>query len=194
MKQFSKITSPVVPLSRRDVDTDQIISAQHLTSVASDGFGRNLFRNLRDADPSFPLNDERYAGAKILCAADNFGCGSSREHAVWALLEYGFRAVIAKSFADIFSANAANNGLLLVTLPAGTVDRILAEAAGGKYEVTVDLSLREVRLPGGTAEPFAYDPFRQHCLLHGLDPLDYILSHQRDIDAYSRKRAGSAIR
>ena len=183
MERFVTIASLVAPLPIKDVDTDLIIPAQYLTSISREGYGQNLFRRMKDSDPSFILNQERYRGAKILAADSNFGCGSSREHAVWALMGAGFRVVIAKSFADIFASNSAKNGLLLVTLPGKTVDSIL-EGAEGELQLTVNLAEQTVQLPDGRAERFEYDSFRKHCLLEGLDDIDYILSQREQIAAF----------
>lgn len=183
MEAFTRLTSKVVPLPLKDVDTDLIIPAQYLTSISRSGYGENLFRRLRDADPRFPFNLPEYRGAQILAAADNFGCGSSREHAVWALLGAGIRAVICRSFADIFAGNSAKNGLLLVALPAPAVDVILAQACGAQLELTIDLEAQRVYGPG-LDEHFAYDPFRKHCLLNGLADLDYLLSQREKIAQY----------
>ncbi len=190
MKHFQPVVSRVVPLPMKDVDTDMILPAQFLTNITREGYGVNLFRRLRDADPRFPLDRPELAGAKVLVADHNFGCGSSREHAVWAILGAGIEVVIAKSFADIFSGNSAKNGLLLVALPEPDVDRILEGAAAGDFSVTVDLAAQTVTLPGGEAIAFQYDSFRKHCLLEGLDDIDYILAKQGDIDAFRRAQEG----
>ncbi|MFN8549884.1 MAG: 3-isopropylmalate dehydratase small subunit [Candidatus Obscuribacterales bacterium] len=187
MDKFEKLTSKVVPLPMTDVDTDLIIPAQFLTSISREGYGQNLFRRLRDNDPNFPFNQEKFKGASILVAGDNFGCGSSREHAVWALAGAGIKVVIAPSFADIFFSNSAKNGLVLVTLPAPQVERILVEAQAGEYSVTVDLESQTVTLPGGETFKFEFDQFRKHCILNGLDDIDYILSFK---DKISEFRAG----
>ncbi|HEY9786130.1 MAG TPA: 3-isopropylmalate dehydratase small subunit [Candidatus Obscuribacterales bacterium] len=192
MKTFSTVTSKVIPLPMKDVDTDLIIPAQFLTSISRDGYGQNLFRRLRDNDPNFPLNQPRFQGASILVADSNFGCGSSREHAVWALIDAGIKVVMAKSFADIFYNNSAKNGLLLVPLAAEAVDQVLAEATRDDYVVTVDLEKQQVLLPNGSKCPFSYDPFRKHCMLNGLDDIDYIRSFAAQIaDFRERQRACS---
>jgi len=191
MEKFTSLSSLVMPLCARDVDTDQIIPAQYLTSVSREGYGNNLFRRLRDSDPQFPLNLARYKLAQILVADSNFGCGSSREHAVWALQGAGFRAVISKSFADIFSGNAAKNGLLLVTLSAPVVDKMLASSKSGDYVLEIDLSEQVVRLPDGDSKRFEYDPFRKHCLLNGLDDLDYLLSKREEIEYFRKLQEGT---
>jgi 3-isopropylmalate/(R)-2-methylmalate dehydratase small subunit len=184
MKKFEDITSRVIPLPVKDVDTDMIIPAQFLTSISREGFGQNLFRRLRDSDPNFPLNLPQYQGAQILLADSNFGCGSSREHAVWALLGAGIRVVLCKSFADIFFGNSAKNGLLLISLPAEVIDRMLAEASAGDYQVGIRLDTQQVVLPGGETLHFDYDPFRKFCLLNGHDDIDYILSRKKEIDEF----------
>lgn len=168
----------------KDVDTDLIIPAQFLTSISREGYGQNLFRRLRDSDPNFPFNQEKFRGASIMVADSNFGCGSSREHAVWAILGGGIRVVIAKSFADIFYNNSAKNGLLLVVLPPDVVEALLAAAGNGDFEVTVDLASQTVTLPGEIEHKFDYDPFRKHCMLNGLDDIDYIRSYEKDINAF----------
>lgn len=183
MDKFKTVTSKVVPLPLSDVDTDLIIPAQYLTSISRSGYGENLFRRLKDTDADFPLNKAAYRGAEVLVADANFGCGSSREHAVWALTGAGFKVLIARSFADIFSNNSAKNGLLLVSLPSA-VDEILARAASGSYAVCVDLENQTVTLPCGAVHRFEYDPFRKHCLLNGLDDIDYILSFKDEIGKF----------
>jgi 3-isopropylmalate/(R)-2-methylmalate dehydratase small subunit len=188
MEKVCTITSNVAPLPLDNVDTDMILPAQYLTAIGREGYGKNLFRRLRDREPDFPLNLERHRGAKILAAGANFGCGSSREHAVWALLGGGFRAVVAKSFADIFYNNAAKNGLLLAALRPEIVDRILGEAQGGGYAITVDLETQTVALPDGAKAAFDYDPFRKHCLLNGLDDIDYILAYEAEIGRFRESR------
>lgn len=189
MKACKSVKSKVTPLPLKDVDTDMIIPAQFMTSISREGYGKNLFSRLRAADPQFPTNQEKYQGSEILVADHNFGCGSSREHAVWALTDAGFKAVIAKSFADIFSGNSAKNGFLLVVLPEEIVDRILLEGRSGSYELNIDLEKQLVTLPDGTEVSFDYNPFRKHCLLNGLDDIDYILSFKDEIKAFKEKSA-----
>jgi 3-isopropylmalate/(R)-2-methylmalate dehydratase small subunit len=188
MQKIELIRSQVIPLPMKDVDTDLIIPAQFLTSISRDGYGQNLFRRLRDSDPKFPFNDERYKGAQILVADSNFGCGSSREHAVWALQGAGIKAVLSKSFADIFYNNSLKNGLLAVELEEALIDRILAEATAEPFHVSVDLSSQQVELPDGTRAKFQFDPFRKHCLLNGLDDIDYILSHEAKLNDFNSQR------
>ena len=189
MQKFEQVTSRAIPLPLRDVDTDMIIPATFLTSVSREGYGENVFRRLRDQDPQFPFNLDKYKGAEILVAAENFGCGSSREHAVWALTGWGIKAIIAKSFADIFSGNAGKNGLVLVKLSSESVDALLASTSSGSGIVTVSLQEQTVTLPGGKIERFEYNPFRKHCILNGLDDIDYIRSHQADRDAFRKAHA-----
>ncbi|MBX9692732.1 MAG: 3-isopropylmalate dehydratase small subunit, partial [Cyanobacteria bacterium] len=165
----------------KDVDTDQIIPAQFLTSVSRDGYGENLFRRLRDTDPQFPLDQPRYKGAQVLVTGSNFGCGSSREHAVWALTDAGIRVVVAESFADIFASNSAKNGLLLVTLPAEIVEKILQECSVRNVIAEVDLQTQLIRLSELGEYSFSYDPFCKHCLLEGLDDIDYLHSYAGEI-------------
>lgn len=186
MDKFKTVTSSCVPIPIKDVDTDMIIPAQFMTSVDRNGYGVNLFTRLKSADPNFPLNQPRYAGAKIMIAESNFACGSSREHAVWALTGAGFKVVIAKSFADIFYNNSAKNGLLLVTLDEAVVDGFLKQAAGEGLELTVDLESQTVKA-GSQTYKFNYDPFRKHCLLNGVDDLDYLMSKSEKIKQYRER-------
>ncbi len=173
-----------------NIDTDQIIPARFLKGTTREGLGRSLFADWRrDAQgllrPDFPLNGPDAQGAAVLVAGANFGCGSSREHAVWALLDYGFRAVIAGSFGDIFRTNALKNGLLPIVLAPKAHDRVLA-ALGS--EVTVDLEAGEVRSADGMTARFAVDPFARYRLLHGVDELDVLLTQQPAIEAYEQRR------
>ncbi len=190
MKPYTRVTDKVVPLPRTDVDTDQIIPARHLNRVVRTGYGPVLFESWRftptgDPRPDCVLNDPRYRGATILVAGSNFGCGSSREHAAWALLDYGFRTIIAPSFADIFRHNCYENGILPVTLSASTVRRIVEYAENDdRYRVTTDLKSCTVSDTRGLSQRFAIDPFLRKCLLEGLDPLDLTLRHEGKILAY----------
>jgi 3-isopropylmalate/(R)-2-methylmalate dehydratase small subunit len=194
MQPFHLHTGRAVPLLRRDVDTDQIIPKQFLKSIARTGFGRHLFQDWRFDEagcerPDFVLNERRYAGASILIAGANFGCGSSREHAAWALADYGFRAVIAESFADIFRANAVTNGLLPVVLPESAVATLAARAAATVgYLITIDLESRRVTDAQGFDEPFAIDEAARHRLLNGLDDIGLILQYEADIARYEAAR------
>jgi 3-isopropylmalate/(R)-2-methylmalate dehydratase small subunit len=183
----------VAPLRRGHVDTDQIIPKQFLKRIEKSGFGPFLFHDWK-RDPSFVLNQKPYAGASILVAGVNFGCGSSREHAAWALQDAGFRAVIAPSFADIFSSNAIGNGLLPVAIGEAAVNAILDRAeAGNGYSITVDLQRGEVRDELGLTERFAIDEASRQRLLEGKDEIDLILHHEADIAAYERTHTGSPI-
>jgi len=189
MEPVRRIEAKAVPLNRADVDTDQIIPAKYLKLVERSGFGRYLFDSWRK-DESFVLNDPAYANAHVLIAGPNFGCGSSREHAPWALQDYGFRAVIAPSFADIFRNNCAKIGLLLITLRPDEVD-ILMQAAEQKPErsLTVDLESQSVTLEGEEwSMHFDIDPFLKHCLLNGLDDISLTLQSEDSISSFERQR------
>ncbi len=189
---FIRHTGLVAPLDRINVDTDQIIPKQFLKRIERTGFGQFLFYDWRftgdgSPDPGFVLNEDRYRGATILVAGDNFGCGSSREHAPWALQDYGFRVIIAPSFADIFYNNCFKNGLLPVVLPAGTVRRMLDSAAKQpRYTVSVDLERQVVTEPDGASGRFEVDPFRKTFILKGLDEIGWTLQYEDDIAAYER--------
>lgn len=182
MQSFTTVTSIAAPLPIKDVDTDMIIPAQFLTSISRQGFGSHLFMRLKTADPLFFLNQARFQSAQILVADSNFGCGSSREHAVWALLGAGIRVVIAKSFADIFASNSGKNGLLLVTLEAATIESLLAETAQCDLTLSVNLAEQTVSAPDGRSWSFRYDPFLKHCLLHGLDDMEYLRTRLPQIE------------
>jgi 3-isopropylmalate/(R)-2-methylmalate dehydratase small subunit len=203
MQKFDVHTGLVAPLPRANIDTDAIIPKQFLKSIRRTGFGPNLFDQWRYLDrgepgldnskrplnPEFVLNQPRYQGASILLAAKNFGCGSSREHAPWALLQFGFRALIAPSFADIFFNNCTKNGLLPVVLPQGVVDRLFDEvAAHVGYRLTVDLPRQHVVEPDGTEHSFEVAPFRKHSLLNGFDDIELTLRHKDKIAAFEKKR------
>ncbi len=186
MESFRVLSGRTVVLPLDDVDTDQIIPARFLKGTTRTGLGQGLFADRRYAAdgtprPEFPLNRPEVQGAPVLVVGRNFGCGSSREHAVWALLDQGFRAVIGSSFADIFRGNALKNGLLPVALPAEAQGRLLA-ASGST--VTVDLERQEVALPDGSRAAFEVDPFARHCLLEGIDELTFLLGQDAAIAAY----------
>jgi 3-isopropylmalate/(R)-2-methylmalate dehydratase small subunit len=181
MKAFTTVTSIAAPLPIKDVDTDMIIPAQFLTSISREGFGANLFIRLKATTPDLFLNQERFCNAEIVIADSNFGCGSSREHAVWALMGAGIKVVIAKSFADIFASNSAKNGLLLITLDDAIVDSLMAESARGNFYLTVDLADQSIRSNDGRSWDFSYDSFRKHCMIHGLDDMEYLRSRLPDI-------------
>jgi 3-isopropylmalate/(R)-2-methylmalate dehydratase small subunit len=193
MQPFRKHTGVVVPLDKVNVDTDQIIPKQFLKRIERTGFGEFLFYDWRFAGDGkkiadFVLHAPRYAKASILVAGKNFGCGSSREHAVWALSDYGFRVVIASSFADIFSNNSLKNGVLTVRLSDEQVAEITRRAKEiGGYELTVDLETLRVEDGRGFSAPFAMDEFSRHCLLNGLDDIGLTLQHDADITAYEAK-------
>lgn len=204
MEPFTKLTGKTVPLDRANVDTDAIIPKQYLKSIKRTGFGPTLFddwrylepgepgmdHSKRTINPDFVLNDPRYRDGQILLARENFGCGSSREHAVWALTDYGFRAVIAPSFADIFFNNSFKNGLLPIVLPEEQVDQLFVETLAKEgYELTIDLENQIVNLPTGVSFPFEVDPFRKYCLLNGLDDIGLTLQHADEIKDYEQRRA-----
>ncbi|HJX18762.1 MAG TPA: 3-isopropylmalate dehydratase small subunit [Acidiferrobacterales bacterium] len=203
MKKFEKFTGLVAPLDRANVDTDAIIPKQYLKSIKRTGFGPTLFDDWRYLDPGEPgmdhsqrrinpefvLNQARYHGAQILLARDNFGCGSSREHAPWALLGYGFRAVISTSFADIFRNNALKNGLLPIAVDKAThaeLGDLLVEAPDAK--LAIDLAAQTLTLPNGRAVSFPIDDFSKTCLLNGIDELGYLLAFEDKIAEYERRQ------
>lgn len=203
MKSFTSLTGIAAPMDRANVDTDLIIPKQFLKSIKRAGFGPNLFDALRyldegkpDSDnsgrplnPDFPLNFPRYKNAQILLARKNFGCGSSREHAPWALDDYGFRCVIAPSFADIFFNNCFKNGLLPVVLEEDTVEQLFQEMyAQEGYQLTIDLQAQSVTTPNGDSFAFEVDDFRKHCLLNGLDDIGLTLQESEAIKAYEQQR------
>ncbi|HET7597899.1 MAG TPA: 3-isopropylmalate dehydratase small subunit [Burkholderiales bacterium] len=202
MEKFIRREGLVAPLDRANVDTDAIIPKQFLKSIERTGFGPNLFDEWRYLDhgepgmdsskrplnPDFVLNQQRYRGATVLLARENFGCGSSREHAPWALLQYGFQAVIAPSFADIFYNNSLKNGLLLIRLDPQIVDRLFREVQGSPgYRVAVDLDAQTITTPGGESYGFDIDPFTKHCLLNGLDEIGLTLQHADKIRAFESR-------
>jgi 3-isopropylmalate/(R)-2-methylmalate dehydratase small subunit len=203
MEPFRTHTGLVAPLDRANVDTDQIIPKQFLKSIRRTGFGPNLFDEWRYVDrgepgqdhskrplnPEFVLNQPRYSGASVLLARRNFGCGSSREHAPWAIGEFGFRAVIAPSFADIFFNNCFKNGLLPIVLPEATIDALFAEVfATPGYKLAVDLAAQTVTTQGGAVHRFEVDAFRKECLLNGWDDIGLTLRHADKIRAFEAER------
>jgi 3-isopropylmalate/(R)-2-methylmalate dehydratase small subunit len=207
MQAFTQLEGLVLPLDRSNVDTDAIIPKQYLKSVARTGFGITLFDDWRYVDPGEPgmdhsvrtlnqefiLNQPRFAGAEILLARENFGCGSSREHAVWALTDYGIRAVIAPSFADIFFNNSFKNSLLPIPLAESEVNKLFAQVdASEGYALKIDLESQTVTTPEGETLSFDIDPFRKYCLLNGLDDIGLTLRHEDDIRAYEARRAEEA--
>lgn len=207
MRAFTQHTGLVAPMDRANVDTDMIIPKQFLKSIKRSGFGPNLFDELRYLDegqpdqdcsgrplnPDFVLNQPRYQGASILLARQNFGCGSSREHAPWALDDYGFRVVIAPSFADIFFNNCFKNGLLPIVLKEEEVDKLFADTATNEgYQLIVDLAEQVVITPSGDRFAFEVDAFRKHCLLNGLDDIGLTLQEADAIRAYEQRRRQEA--
>jgi len=200
---FTVHSGLVAPIDRANVDTDAIIPKQFLKSIHRTGFGPNLFDEWRYLDhgepgmdngkrplnPDFPLNQTRYQGASILLARKNFGCGSSREHAPWALVQYGFRAILAPSFADIFYNNSLKNGLLVIALPELVIDRLFHEVAGFTgYRLTIDLPQQKVIEAGGAEHAFDIAPFRKYCLLNGLDDIGLTLRHRDKIRQFEAQR------
>ena len=206
MESFRSLQSLVVPIARANVDTDALIPKQFMKSVRRTGFGENLFDEWRYLDaglpgqdvtqrsknPDFALNQPRYAGARILLARENFGCGSSREHAVWALHDFGIRALLAPSYADIFFSNCFKNGMLPIVLPAPAIDRLFAEvAATPGYALAIDLAAQAVQPPIGEAIPFSINATRKHRLLNGLDDIALTLQRADRIRAFEVRRRAS---
>ncbi len=196
MQEFKKITALAALMDRINVDTDAIIPKQFLKKIERTGFGQHLFHEWRYLDdegtqpnPEFVLNHRRYQGAQILVARDNFGCGSSREHAPWALLEYGFSAIIAPSFADIFYNNCFKNGILPVVLPTSQVQALFEEVAANEgCQLTVDLEQQQVTTPQGKGYSFEVDPFARERLLNGMDDIDWAIQHENQISAFESNR------
>ncbi len=203
MEKFNKLEALVAPLNRANVDTDQIIPKQFLKSIKRSGFGPNLFdewRYLDEGQPGqdcsqrplnkdFVLNQQRYAGAKILLVQQNFGCGSSREHAPWALLDYGFHCVIAPSYADIFYNNCFKNGILPIILDEKKIDELFAQVETNEgYQLQIDLAEQKVTTPAGESISFEVGAFRKHCLLEGLDDIGLTLEDAESIKAYEQNR------
>ncbi|RZF59931.1 3-isopropylmalate dehydratase small subunit [Sphingobacterium corticibacterium] len=200
MKKFEKLTSRIVPLSIENIDTDQIIPARFLKATTREGFGDNLFRDWRydsDGNPKadFVMNNPTYSG-KILVAGKNFGCGSSREHAAWAIQDYGFDVVISSFFADIFKGNALNNGVLPITVPDEFLEKIFDIVfANPDAELTIDLEAQTVTInETGDRFEFEINPYKKSCLINGYDDIDYILSHTAEIEEFERIRPFSFYR
>jgi 3-isopropylmalate/(R)-2-methylmalate dehydratase small subunit len=202
MQAFKTLNGLVVPLDRANVDTDAIIPKQFLKSIKRSGFGPNAFdewryldhgepgmdNSKRQVNPDFVLNQARYQGASILLARENFGCGSSREHAPWALEDYGFRVIIAPSFADIFFNNCFKNGMLPIVLDAASVDTLFKECEANQgYQLNIDLEMQLIKTPSGHVFKFEVDDFRKHCLLNGLDDIGLTMQHQDKIKAFEAK-------
>ncbi len=199
MKPFVSLSARVVPLDRADVDTDAILPKQYLTSIEASGYGAHLFAGWRylgpdrTPNPDFALNDPRYAGAEILLCRQNFGCGSSREQAVWALRDHGIRALVGSGFGEIFYDNCLKNGLLPFVLSESAVDDLFAAARRSPgYALAIHLPEQVVRTPDGQALPFAIDAFRKRCLLEGLDDIAYVLTHADRIRAFEARRMTEA--
>lgn len=207
MEKFTVLTGLVAPLDRPNVDTDAIIPKQFLKSIKRSGFGPNLFdewryldhgepgmdNSVRPVNPEFVLNLPRYRGAQILLTRENFGCGSSREHAPWALEDFGFRAIIGSSFADIFFNNCFKNGLLPIVLDAAVIDQLFAQVQAQEgYRLTVDLAAQAVTTPDGQQHSFTVDAFRKDCLLNGLDEIGLTLRHADKIAAFEAQRREQA--
>ena len=194
MQPFTRLDAKVAPLPLANIDTDQIIPKQFLKTVDREGLAKGLFYDLRfdgegKAKPDFVLNRPEYKGAGVLVAGDNFGCGSSREHAPWALMDFGIKAVISTSFADIFYNNCFQNGLLPVVLKAEQVQQLMEEARGGNHVTSVDLAAQTVTGPSGRTFPFEIDPVRKEKMLKGLDAIGETLQRAKSIDVYEMKRA-----
>jgi 3-isopropylmalate/(R)-2-methylmalate dehydratase small subunit len=192
MDKFTMLEGVAAPLPMINVDTDAIIPKQFLKTIKRTGLGKSLFHDLRYDEqgqerPEFVLNQPPYRKAQILVTGENFGCGSSREHAPWALLDFGIRCVIAPSFADIFYNNCFQNGILPVKLPAADVDQLMEDARGPNPILKVDLEKQEIRRPDGGIVRFDIDPFRKRCLLEGLDSIGLTLQHEAAISAYEEK-------
>jgi 3-isopropylmalate/(R)-2-methylmalate dehydratase small subunit len=197
MQAFTELTAIAAPLPLANVDTDKIIPARFLKTIKRSGLGKSLFAGLRYDDegkerPEFVLNREPFRGAEILIAHENFGCGSSREHAPWALLDFGIRCVIAPSFADIFHGNCFKNGILPIVLPRSVCDQLMEDARlGSNARITVDLGRSVVVRPNGEEIPFAIDPFRRHMLLNGLDEIGQTMQRTAAIDHYEGVRTSA---
>ncbi len=197
MDKFTKLTGVAAPLPIVNVDTDMIIPKDYLKTIKRTGLGKGLFAEMRfredgSENPDFVLNKPAYRNAQVLVAGDNFGCGSSREHAPWALADFGIRCVISTSFADIFYNNCFKNGILPITVSQDDLDRLMDDAQrGANATLTVDLEAMEIRGPDGGVVKFDLDPFKRHCLLNGLDDIGLTLEKASSIDAYEKQAASS---
>ena len=195
MQKFDKLTGVAAPLPQINVDTDMIIPKQFLKTIKRSGLGKNLFDEMRfttdgKEKPDFVLNKPAYRNAQILVTGENFGCGSSREHAPWALLDFGIRCIIAASYADIFYNNCFKNGILPIILPQADVDKLMADAErGANAVVSIDLVAQEIRGPDGGVVKFEIDPYRKQCLIEGLDDIGLTLKQGARIDQFEQKRA-----
>lgn len=197
MEKFTTLTGVAAPIPIRNIDTDMIIPKQHLKTINRSGLGKSLFEEMRYGDdgkekPDFVLNKPAYRGAQIIVAGDNFGCGSSREHAPWALLDFGIRCVISTSFADIFYSNCFKNGILPIKLPQEDIDKLMEDAQrGANATVTIDLETQTITGPDGGTIKFDMDPFRKHCLIEGLDDIGLTLQRKGKIDTFEEKQKAS---
>ena len=193
MNKITNISGKCIPLEMNDVDTDLIIPAQYLTSVTRKGYGENLFKRLRENSPDFVFNLPKYNDANILIAQENFGCGSSREHAVWALQEYGIQAVIASSFADIFSGNSLKNRLVLIKLNKEKIDQIIFNSKIDNYSLNINLGKSEIYSSNDELFSFEMDPFQKSCFIKGFDEIDYLLSFKHKIENFKQKQMKNFI-
>ena len=195
MEKFKVLEAVAAPMPAINIDTDQIIPAQYLRTIERTGLGRHLFDRMRylpdgTDNPDFVLNKPAWKNAKILIAGDNFGCGSSREHAPWALGDFGIRCVISSAFADIFHSNCFKNGLLPIRVSPEMLEKLLEDAGrGANATLTIDLAAQEIRRPDGEVVPFDVDPHRKHCLLNGLDDIGQTLQHEPEIASFETQRA-----
>ena len=197
MQKFTTLTGVAAPLPMRNVDTDMIIPKQFLKTILRTGLGKSLFYEMRydeggKENAEFVLNQPAYRGAKILVTGENFGCGSSREHAPWALLDFGIRCIVAPDFADIFYNNCFQNGILPIKVPQAEVDKLMDDASrGSNATLTIDLEKQEIRGPDGGVIKFDIDPFRKHCLLHGLDNIALTLEKRTAIETFEKQAAAA---
>ena len=191
MKALTKMQGIAIPMNITDIDTDIIIPAQYLTSTSQTGYGKYAFTRLK-ANPDFVLNQEKYQGAPILITGANFGCGSSREHAVWAIKELGIQAIIAPSFADIFANNAKKNGLVLIQQPQNIVDDLLAKAESDELSININIEKQTIETDNNTLE-FTLNSFFKHCLINGLDELDYLMSNIEGIKEFKEKQINNTL-
>jgi 3-isopropylmalate/(R)-2-methylmalate dehydratase small subunit len=186
MRKITQISGKTIPLNRDNVDTDLIIPAEYLTSTAKKGYGKHLFKRLRESDINFVFNQDKFSKNTILITQENFGCGSSREHAVWALQEAGIQAVIAVSFADIFFSNSCKNGLLLITQPKQTIDKMLDASQDGTYTLNIDIEHQKIHA-NDEIYAFEMEAFVKHCFVNGMDDLSYLLAHKEKISLFKKR-------
>ena len=191
MKAIKNIQGMAIPMNMTDIDTDIIIPAQYLTSTSQTGYGEHAFARLK-AEKDFVLNQDKYKGAPILITGSNFGCGSSREHAVWAIKELGIQAIIAPSFADIFANNAKKNGLLLIKQSQNIVNTLLDQAESNEFIIDTDIAKQSLQFEDKTLE-FTLNPFFKHCLINGLDELDYLMSNVKTIKEFKSKQIDNTL-